>query len=121
MFLLICFFMLATEMVRNYKDPSIDLPVIDTVQSAAEAPAEMVINLRHDDFLHIAGRIVSPEALGPLLTAQIERHSEAGPPLRVVIRADRRQRYGRLDKILKTCRDVGLARIVLRCMPTESP
>jgi len=116
-FLLICFFVLATEMVRTYKDPAVQLPVIVSDASMPEAPAEIVINMRLDRSLSIAGRALAIDELSNLLQAELTTARQRVEPLRVVIRADRRQRYEQLDRVLKICGRAGLTQIVLRAMP----
>jgi len=39
----------------------------------------------------------------------------------VVVRADRRQRYERLDEVLSACRRAGAAQVVFRAEKKESP
>lgn len=120
-FLLICFFMLATEMVRAYKDPAVVLPTIGSDAAVAEGPAEIVINLREDGTVTVAGRTVALGELGPYLTRQKRAPTQGGRPLQVVVRADRRQPFGRLDGVLQICRQAGLARVVLRALEEGAP
>jgi biopolymer transport protein ExbD len=79
-----------------------------------EAPAEVTVNLRADGALTVDGRPVAMEDLSGVLGVRVAARPSTAAPPRVVLRADRRQRFGDLDKVLEACCKAGLAAVVLR-------
>jgi biopolymer transport protein ExbD len=117
--LLICFFMLATTLVQGQKDPAVLLPLMKSPLAASERRAEITINLRADGVITIDGRPVALESLQRLLAGEAQLASQESRPLRVVVRADRRQRFAALDDVLGACRRAGLAQVVFRAQEED--
>jgi len=120
-FLLICFFMLTAQLVQSQKDPAVLLPPMPHATAEVEAPAEVTINLRADGAVTINGQAVSVGSLPGRLTDEKARARREGRLLRVVVRADRRQRFAALDDILGACRRAGLAQVVFRAQREDEP
>jgi biopolymer transport protein ExbD len=120
-FLLICFFMLTAQLVQSQKDPTVRLPLMPHAKSQTEAPAEVTVNLRADGAVMVNGQRFSAAALAGRLTDEKARARGEGRLLRVVVRADRRQRFGALDEILTACRRAGLPQVVFRAVEEERP
>jgi biopolymer transport protein ExbD len=116
---LICFFMLASEMVGSQKDPAVSLPHMSSPLAASETPAEITLNLRADGAITVDGRAVALASVPGLVAGQAERTRAEGRPLRVVVRADRRQRFAALDDVLTACRKAGMAQVVFRATEEE--
>ncbi|MBM4018000.1 MAG: biopolymer transporter ExbD [Planctomycetes bacterium] len=119
--LLICFFMLASQLVITQKDPAVLLPGMKSPLGRPEAPAEVTVNLRPDGAVTVDNRRVPPEALPGLLAAEKERAGRENRPLRVVVRADRRQRFAALDNLLSACRRAGLGQVIFRAQQEDAP
>lgn len=115
--LLVCFYLLVSRAVQTHEDPEILLPEMAEQRTQDQAPAELVINLREDGALRINQQPVPLEELPLLLQAEQARHDSG--EIAVTIRADGRQRYGQLQQILRICREVGIAAVVLRA--SEEP
>jgi biopolymer transport protein ExbD len=113
-FLLICFFMLTTQLVKSQIDAAVQLPVMSSQQAMQESPAEIVINLREDGALLVGGVEMAIDALVPYLTERHTRAESKRELLRVVVRADKRLRFGELEDVLNACRQSGLAVVVFR-------
>jgi biopolymer transport protein ExbD len=113
-FLLICFYLLVTQLISDQKDPLVQLPSMSNTVARPEAPAELVINLRHDGSLGVGGRAVSLAALRAMLIEQRGAAESANKPFRAVIRADCRQRYGKLAEVLEVCQQSGVPQVILR-------
>lgn len=113
-FLLICFFMLAAQLIQSQDDPSIELPAMDIPQARTAAPAEIIVNLRPDGTLNVNGALLIHDHLQKELRRQSAAAKSAGKPLRVVVRSDRRPRFDQLSKVLSLCKKAGLANITLR-------
>ena len=115
-FLLICFYLLVGQLVRDQKDPSVQLPAMASPVGHQESPAEFVINVRSDGTITIAGHPVTVLEAQKMLADQVTRAAQDRQPLRVVVRADRRGQCGKLDEVLQACREAGLQAVVLRSM-----
>ena len=118
-FLLICFYLLVSQLITTQKDPSVVLPLMENLAAVSEQPAEFVVNLRDDGAIVIGGRSVSLTAMRSLLSEQLVRSGKKNETLRVVVRADRRQRFGKLDNILRSTRNAGAKQIVFRARKGE--
>ncbi len=117
-FLLICFYLLVAQLISEQKDPSVELASMANPEIRSEGPAELVINLRRDGAVTVSGRTVSLPALRALLSDQSDAAHRTGRTLRVVVRADRRQKYAKLDEVLETVRRSGIKQIVFRTVRT---
>jgi len=113
-FLLISFFMLTSQLIQAQKDRAVELPVMKSPEGERELPAEVTINLREDGRLTVDGEGIAPEGLGGVLAGHVARAREAGETPRVVVRADRRQRFAKLDDVLNVCRQLGLGQVIFR-------
>lgn len=120
-FLLICFYLLVGQLVVHQKDPTVRLAEMTTPLASAESPAELVINLRQDGHITIAGQDVPEADLPGIVSAELTRAAKADQPPRIVIRADRRQSFGRLDTLLKICRKAGVSQVVFRSEKGPQP
>ena len=113
-FLLICFYLLVAQLTTEQKDASVELPAMAKAALAVERPAEIVINLRRDGGVVVGGRTIDNEGLQTLLAGAVADSRRSGQPLRVVLRADGRQRSGNMNRVLDTCRRMGVRQIVFR-------
>jgi biopolymer transport protein ExbD len=112
-FLLVGFFMLTSQLIQSQKDPDVQLAAMAAPQAAREAPADVTLNLRADGAVTLDGRRVDPANLDAALASVLAR-SRARGPVRVVVRADRRQTFDALDRVLEACRRAGLGQVVFR-------
>ncbi|MCX5675857.1 MAG: biopolymer transporter ExbD [Planctomycetota bacterium] len=117
--LLICFFLLASQLVQGQKDPTVLLPWMRSTLSASEVRSEVTVNLRADGLITIEGQPVAMDSLPALLAGKADRARRAHQPFRVVVRADRRQRFAALDDVLVACRRAGLGQVVFRATQEE--
>lgn len=111
---LIWFYLLVGHFVVSQKDPDVELPAMASLAASHELPAEVVINLRADDKVTIAGREYAGAALVQAIRNELAKAQAEGQGLRVVVRADRRQSFARLDEVLRYCRVAGVRQIVFR-------
>jgi biopolymer transport protein ExbD len=112
--LLVCFFMLTSQLVQSHKDPTVMLPWMKNPLSAPETRSELIVNLRADGGITVNGQAVAPASLTGFVGGEFRRAQSEGRPLRVVVRADRRQRFAALDDCLAACRKAGLGQVVFR-------
>lgn len=113
-FLLIGFFMLATQLIQTQADPAVQLPEMTRSKAGPDVPAEITVNVRTDGSLLVNGRTLAARDLAALLSLERGRKPSTDAPLRVVIRADKRQHFDKLDKVLEACRNAGISSIILR-------
>jgi biopolymer transport protein ExbD len=111
---LIWFYLMVGQLVMHQKDSTVELPRMDQAAAAQELPAEVVVNLRQDGQVTVSGQGLGSAALEDELRRLRARAQAGGEPLRVVVRADRRQTYARLDEVLRSCRRAGLKQVVFR-------
>ena len=112
--LLVCFYLLTTQLVRGRSDPAVELPVMAAAAGATRHPAELVVNLRADGRVTVGGRAMAVEDLAGMLGAELARAIRERKRFRVVVRADRRQPFGGLDEVLGACEAAGLPGVVFR-------
>ncbi len=120
-FLLICFFMFATQLMQTHSDASVKVPVISSDRATAESPAEIIVNVRRDGSLRVNSTEMNAGALTAFLAKETVRQANRSDPLRVVIRADRRQQFDGLDKAMESCRRAGITQLILRAAPEDEP
>ncbi len=120
-FLLNCFFMLATELIQHQVDPRVELPRMTAPVTPIEAPAELTVNLRLDGLITVNGAQVPLREIPALLSGQAARSARAARPFRVVLRADRRQQFARLDEVLQACQEANLHQVVIRAREGDQP
>jgi biopolymer transport protein ExbD len=118
-FLLICFFMFAMQLMQTQADASVQVPVMSSERADPQTPAEIIVNVRRDGTIRVNSAEVTPDGLTGLLAGEVARSTKRPIPLRVVIRADRRQHYDGLDKALNACRRAGITQIILRAEREE--
>lgn len=120
-FQLICFYLFVGQLIMEQKDASIELAPMAAAMAQAEGPAEITLNLPAEGPVTLNGRPVTAEEVRAALATQAAALPPDGRPLRVAIRADRRQSFERLDELLRTCRDAGLPQVVFRADSEVSP
>jgi len=120
-FLLICFYLLVSQLMTRQKDPQVELPVMANPVTRQERPAEFVINVRADGTVVVDGRATSLAGFRAELARRLERALARDLPLRVVVRADRRGRFAELDEVLQSCRQAGVAKVTLRTQREAGP
>ena len=113
-FLLIGFYLLVSQLMSSRTDFSVQLPTMRNPVVQAARPAEFVINLRRDGTVTLEGRVASLDAVGARLRARLDRAAAKNERLRVIVRADRRGRFGQLDEVLGLCRRAGVEQIIMR-------
>jgi biopolymer transport protein ExbD len=111
---LIWFYLLVGQLVINQKDAEVALPRMSNTLTAQEVPAEFVVNLRADSAVTLDGAVVDRAELQQRLAQEQAKAVQARQPLRVVVRADRRQTYSRLEEVLRLCRSAGVAQVIFR-------
>jgi biopolymer transport protein ExbD len=118
---LIWFYLLVGQLVVSQKDADVELPQMNSAAAGQELPAEIVVNVREDGKVLVSGQDVRGPVLEQLLVREQDKARGEGGDLRVVVRADRRQSFARLDEVLKSCRRAGMKQVVFRAVEGGAP
>lgn len=119
--LLICFYLFVMQSIQSQTEQTIDLPHLLSDRTQERLPAELTINLGADGGITLNGVAVDDDKLPTLLSAEHARALDNDQRLQVVLRADRRQSFARLDTVLAACREVGLPVVSIRSVQGVAP
>ncbi|MEM7627733.1 MAG: biopolymer transporter ExbD [Planctomycetota bacterium] len=119
--LLICFYLFVMQSIQSQAEETIDLPQIRSEATQELMPAELTINLDAAGVIKLNGVAVDDETLPTLLSAEQAKALDTGQRLQVVVRADRRQSFERLDAVMSACREVGFASVSVRSVQGVLP
>lgn len=109
--LLIFFVCVSTwSYVQIADQEGMDLPA--PIQSAHSPTAEerprLIINLRADGTILIAGKVLPPERLAPLMQTATQQH---GDRLEVLVRAHRQAPYAKTQEVFRACTEGGIREV----------
>lgn len=119
--LLICFYLFVMQSIQSQAEETIDLPQLSSERTYDLMPAELTINLGGDGRLSLNGAEVDDADLADLLSSEHAEALGSDRRLVVVIRADRRQPFERLDTVLAACREAGLSAASIRSVRGVGP
>lgn len=108
-FLLLIFFLVATSFTRRELDQKVELPSAEGGAKSAFNKRNLVINIRGDGTLVIAGRLLTAAALAPA----VREWREENPQMRVQLRSDGKVEYRQVMAVLGICRAAGVDKIDL--------
>ena len=108
-FLLLIFFLVATNFTRREMDHSVTLPQSESGVKAEQVPERMVINIREDGTLVVNGRVLTE----PELRESLKEFASAHSLRPAVIRADARVPYQAVMKVFGLCRGAGIKNVDL--------
>ncbi len=111
-FLLLIFFLVATNFTRQEMDHNIVLPDSEAGVKAAQVPSRMVINIREEGTLVVNGKIMAERELRSAVGDFVSVH----PGRPAVIRADARVTYRSVMKVFGICRAAGVKTVDLPVM-----
>jgi biopolymer transport protein ExbD len=106
-FQLIAFFMIVATFVTREK-VEVDLPLAVNAAIAENQAGRMLISISVDGQVWAGSRPVTLDELAD----QVRVWQEAEGATRIVIRADRGNRYALVKQVMKVCRDAGIADII---------
>jgi biopolymer transport protein ExbD len=111
-FQLIIFFLAVNQFQKAETDTNVQLPKASSAHVEADEasrPYRVILNVRPNDELSVAGWILTEKELRPFLD---QRRKECSPAmLEVWIRADRSLPYGRIEPILLSCAEAGIWKV----------
>ena len=120
-FQLIIFFLAVNQFQKAESDTTVDLPKASPAHVEAEEagqPSRVILNVRPNDELSIAGWVLAQKELTPFLE---QRRKECAPAtLEVWIRADRSIPFGRVEPILLSCAEAGIWKVGFKVVTDDS-
>jgi len=108
-FLLLIFFLVATNFTRKEFDQAVQLPATGGGEPARAVPDMFVVNLREDGTLVVNGRVLDENGLREAARSWVA----AGDVRRASVRGDRRVPYGAVKRVLAICRHEGITEVDL--------
>lgn len=111
-FLLLIFFLVATNFTRHEVDHAVNLPESEAGVKVANVPDRLVINIRENAVLVVNGTVVTETELRSMVAAFAAAHADRP----AVIRADGRVQYQAVMKVFGICRSGGVKNIDLPVM-----
>ncbi|MDR2390073.1 MAG: biopolymer transporter ExbD [Planctomycetota bacterium] len=109
-FLLLIFFLVATNFTRRELDHAVILPRSEAGTEDSRLPDRLVINIRQQGNMIVNGRSVDDDGE---LRRIVTEFAAARPGRPAVIRADARSPYQSVMRVFGICRASGVARIDL--------
>lgn len=115
-FLLLIFFLVATNFTRRETDHAVTLPQSEAGVKADQAPTRLVINIRQSGALVVNGKVTTEAELRRLITD----FAAARPGRPAVIRADAMVPYQAVMRVFGMCRGAGIRNVDLPVLePSE--
>lgn len=111
-FLLLIFFLVATNFNRRETDHSVVLPASEAGVKAEQVPSRLVINIREEGTLVVNGAITGESELRTMVRDFVGAY----PQRPAVIRADARVPYRAVMKVFGICRAGGVRNVDLPVM-----
>lgn len=99
-FLLLIFFLVATNFTRKEIDHKINLPRVGGGERPAQIPENLVINIRADGTIVVDKRVVEADELRLI----VQRWQQRKPGKPVNIRADKNVIYAKVMGVLALCK-----------------
>jgi biopolymer transport protein ExbD len=113
LFNLLIFFLLATSMAQAEREMSIALPHAVSSGPISTAMREIIVNVHADGSVEVAGRNLSLDELGSMISGAVEANSEQ----KVSIRGDREAAYNSIAAVLDRCKSSGIQQPYLDTLP----
>ena len=109
LFLLIIFFMAATEFYKADRELSVEVPQTEHAEEPTDAPSDIIINVLLDGRIVVGGETVDEQALTGILV----RTQRQDPESIVRVRGDLKTQYGTVVRVVDLASGVGLERFAL--------
>lgn len=115
-FLLLIFFLVATNFSRRETDHSVMLPKSEAGVKAENVPNRLVVNIRQDEVLVVNGSVMTVDELRSLAENFVAVH----PGRPAVIRADARVPYRMVMRVFGICRGAGVVNVDLPVLESDT-
>jgi biopolymer transport protein ExbD len=116
-FLLVIFFLVASQTARNESNEKVELPLLagQATDSQDQVTRRLVVTVTSDQSLHVGGQIVTLEQVTGLL--ERARADSAAGDYEVRIRGDRRVPFRVVEPLMVACAQAGITRIGYAVLP----
>lgn len=106
LFMLLIFFLVATEFESEERELKVTLPTATEAQPLIAAPKEVFVNIDDEGKYFVEGRVVSVEEIH-----QVLRRAVANNPINqsVIIRADENTKHKFVVVVMDACNQVGIS------------
>lgn len=108
-FLLLIFFLVATNFIRHETDHNVVLPESEAGEKPQRPPSRLVVNIREDGTMVVNGKLTNEAEL----RQTVRDFVQANPSRPAVIRADARVPYRSVMRVFGICRAGGVANVDL--------
>ena len=113
---IICFYLFVSAGVQSYQDAKVQLPEMRSEALSGETPAEFTINIDAEGVMNLNGAPLDAATLPAALAAAKAKAIDANQHLLVAIRANKRQQFAVLDRVLQACREAQVPNVAIRAM-----
>ena len=113
---IICFYLFISAGVQSYQDSNVQLPEMRSEALSGETPAEFTINIDTEGAMNLNGAPLDAAMLPAALAAAKAKAVETNQHLLVAIRADKRQQFAVLDRVLQACREAQVPNVAIRAI-----
>ncbi len=113
---IICFYLFVSAGVQSYTDSDVQLPMMTSDPLKNEHPAAFTINVSSDGSVALNGETVDAESLQSRIVEARLRADVNGEDFAVAIRADKRQQFALLDRVLQACREANVSKVFIRAI-----
>lgn len=114
-FLLLIFFLVATNFSRKEIDQKVTLPTAEGGTAQEEVPEKLVINVRKDGAIVVNGSLIEEDALRLLVGKWHQKH----PRKNASIRGDGGVPYQKVMRIMGICKALGVSGVDLPVEDSE--
>ncbi len=108
-FLLLVFFLVATNFTRKEYDQRVELPPTGSGKISEYVQQNLVLNIHKDGTVIVNGRVIEDSSL----PAVLDDWKENSPGNRVIIRSDGKVTYNRVMELMGLCRETGIEQVDL--------
>lgn len=116
-FLLLVFFLVATNFIRKEMDQQVVLPKSEAGEKPRYVPDKMVINVRADGTIVVNGSVKTETELRGML----REFGEAHPDRTATLRGDGRATYQMVMRVFGICRAEGVKQVDLPVREPDAP
>ena len=115
-FLLLIFFLVATTFTQEERDLSVRLPNTSAVAPISAAPQQLIINIKRDGAVIVAGRAYGDQELRELVSRVAREEPDRG----VLIRAYDYTYHKFPAGVLSLCRNAGISEAKIGYLPSAT-
>jgi len=112
---LLIIFMVVTPLLQ--KGVPVNLPVTKNPDKTPETERELLVSVKADGSIYIEKLVVRDDQLDSEMRTLFERN----PDRQIAVKGDRKVMYGRVLRVLRSCREIGFADVGLVAQAEKAP